>query len=122
MLECRLLQTLLGALRVKQDLFWNALSDRQLIHMKCQAVFSLKNKYEKIKMSSAVVVISTFNHYILWANSADNKLGDTFLISYFSQKKGFYILCKLPPLETICMKCQILFPGKIRKIFQNVIC
>ena len=39
------------------------LSTRQLIHMKCQAVFSLKNKYKKIKMSSATVVISTFNLY-----------------------------------------------------------
>ena len=31
---------------------------------------------------------------------------------YFSQKTGFDILCKLSPLETICMKCHILFPGK----------
>ena len=29
--------------------------------------------------------------------------------SYFSQKTGFAISCKLSPLETICMKCQILF-------------
>ena len=32
--------------------------------------------------------------------------------SYFSQKTGFDISCKLSPKETICMKCQILFSGK----------
>ena len=31
----------------------------------------------------------------------------------FSQTTGFDISCKLFPLETICMKCQILFSGKI---------
>ena len=32
--------------------------------------------------------------------------------SYFTQKTGFDISCKLSPKETICMKCQILFSGK----------
>ena len=32
--------------------------------------------------------------------------------SYFSQKTGFDISCKLSPKETICMKCQILLSGK----------
>ena len=41
--------------------------------------------------------------------------------SYFSIKTGFDITSKLSPLETICMKCQILFLGKIRKIFQYVV-
>ena len=31
---------------------------------------------------------------------------------YFSQKTVLDILCKLSPVETICMKCQILFPAK----------
>ena len=35
--------------------------------------------------------------------------------SYFSQKTGFEISCKLSPLETICMNCQILFPQKNKK-------
>ena len=35
--------------------------------------------------------------------------------SYFSQKTEFDISCKLSPLETICMKCQILFSGKNKK-------
>ena len=30
----------------------------------------------------------------------------------FSQKTGLDIVCKLSPLETTCMKCQILFSGK----------
>ena len=28
-------------------------------------------------------------------------------LSYFSQKTGFDISCKLSPVETICNKCQI---------------
>ena len=42
-----------------------------------------------------------------------------FLFSNFSQKTGFDILCELSPLETICMKYQILFLGKIRKYFKT---
>ena len=33
------------------------ISSRQAIHMKCQVIFSLKNNFKKIKMSSAAVVI-----------------------------------------------------------------
>ena len=44
----------------------------------------------------------------LLANSAD----DNFI---FAQKTGFDIACKLSPLETICMKCQILFSWKNKK-------
>ena len=50
---------------------------------------------------------------IFWANSADDKL--VIFFSYFSQKTAFVISCKLFPMETICMKCQILFPGKNKK-------
>ena len=38
-------------------------------------------------------------------------------LSYFSQKTGFDIPCKLPPFEKVCMKCQTCFLGKIRKYF-----
>ena len=38
--------------------------------------------------------------------SADNSLK---YFSYFAQKTGFAISCKLSPLETICMKCQNQF-------------
>ena len=35
----------------------------------------------------------------------------------FSQETGLDISCKLSPMETICMKCQLLFSGKkIRKV------
>ena len=45
--------------------------------------------------------------------------------SNFSQKRGFDISCKWSPLETICIKCQILFSGicgplKILNIVQSV--
>ena len=47
----------------------------------------------------------------LWANSAV----EINIFSYFSQKTGFNISCKLSSVETICMKCQILFSGKNKK-------
>ena len=53
------------------------------------------------------------------ANSADDNLVIFFL---FFPETGFDISCKLSPVETICMKHQLLFSGKIRKIFQYVIC
>ena len=37
------------------------------------------------------------------------KIISSFLFFVFLQKAGFYISCKLSPLETICMNCQILF-------------
>ena len=37
-------------------------------------------------------------------------------LSHSSQKTKFDISCKLSTLETICMKCQILFSGKIRNV------
>ena len=49
----------------------------------------------------------------LWVKfSADDILK---YFSYFSQKTGFDISCKLSPKETICMKCQILFSVKNEK-------
>ena len=39
-----------------------------------------------------------------------------YLFFFFFQKTGFDISCKLSPVETICMKCQILFSGKNKKI------
>ena len=43
------------------------------------------------------------------------------LFSYFSQKTGFDIPCKLSPLETICMECQILFSRKSKKNMINLL-
>ena len=37
------------------------------------------------------------------------------VFSDFSQKTDFDISCKLSPLETICMKCQILFSEKKKR-------
>ena len=36
----------------------------------------------------------------------------------YSRKTGFDISCKFSPLEKICMKCQILFSGKNKKIYR----
>ena len=66
-----------------------------------------------------IIHLTKLSFTTLLANSTHNKLMILFL---FSQKTGFDILCKLSPMETICMKYQILFSGKIRKIFQYVGC
>ena len=49
--------------------------------------------------------------------SADDNLK---YFSYFSQETGFDISCKLSLMETICIKCQILFSGKNKKNFINL--
>ena len=38
---------------------------KQMIHMKCQALFSLKINFKKIKMLSAAIVNSTSTHFSL---------------------------------------------------------
>ena len=42
-------------------------------------------------------------------------------ISYFSKKNRSYILCKLSPMQTICMKCQSLIYGKNKKNMINLL-
>ena len=59
-----------------------------------------------------ITIIDIVTFTTLWANSAIDKLM-IFLFSF--QKTGFDISCKLSPMETICMKCQILFSVKIKK-------
>ena len=43
-----------------------------------------------------------------------------FCFFFFLQKTGFDISCNLSSLKTICMKCQILFSGKNKKIIINL--
>ena len=50
---------------------------------------------EKISMLSTMGIVSTDD-----------------ILKYFPLKAGLDILCKLLTVETICMKCQILFSGK----------
>ena len=54
---------------------------------------------------------------LMWSHSLGklgkfSRLQTEIYFSYFSQKKGFAISCKLSLLEMICTKCQILFSGK----------
>ena len=48
---------------------------------------------------------SNWTFITIWANSADDKLMTFF---HFPHKTGFDISCKLSPLKTTCMECQIL--------------
>ena len=40
---------------------------------------------------------------------------------FFSQETGFDVSCTLSQLETVCMKCQILLAGKIKKVSSNIL-
>ena len=52
------------------------------------------------------------------ANSVDDILMINFL--FFPENRIWYFMqiASIGPLQTICMKCQNLFQGKLRKIFQ----
>ena len=50
----------------------------------------------------------------IWTISADNKF-----LFFPPRKRRFDISSKLSPMETICMKCQILFFGKNKKTRQS---
>ena len=69
--------------------------------------------------------LSSSFHSLTW-NLCFSTLGKIFsrwyfsYFSYFSQKTGFDILCKLSPIKTICMKCQILFSGENKKTIINL--
>ena len=43
-----------------------------------------------------------------------------FFFFFFFQNTGFDISCKLSSMETICMKCEVLFSGKNKKNITNV--
>ena len=56
--------------------------------------------------------------YFMWIIIFPRKLDLTFhanCLHFSPQKTGFDISCKLSPMETICMKCQIQFSGKNKK-------
>ena len=75
------------------------------------------NKLQFINLVKNVVIDLTYLslRLALWVKfSADNILK---YFSYFSKKTGYDISCKL---ETICMKCQILFFGKNKKNIINL--
>ena len=84
--------------------------------MKCLPYF-LADFFSYFKISSDSIVIAGLSTQELTHSTVDKNFSRRHLeyFSFFSQKTGFDISCKLSPLETICMKCQILFPGKNKK-------
>ena len=80
----------------------NHVTTEGLLHMKIYALF-----------------VSWLYCLALWVKfSADNILK---YFSFVSQKTGFDISCKLSPMETICIKCQIQFFGKNKKNIINLL-
>ena len=79
---------------------------------KCSIVF-WKNK-RIINMLSAETA-----QRVLTINFQQMTFWNSFRI--FSQEAEFDISCKLSPIETVCMKCQILLAGKIRKVSSNIL-
>ena len=51
-----------------------------------------------------------------WENLADNKSTNWWYFSYFTQKTGLDISCKLSQMETICMEYRILLSGENKNI------
>ena len=45
-------------------------------------------------------------------SSENTVLVDNIFLIFHKKDGGFDVSCKLSPLKTICMKCQILFSGK----------
>ena len=56
---------------------------------------------------------------VLTVNFQQMTFLNIFLI--FSQETGFDISCTLSPIETVCIKCQILLAGKIKKVSSNTL-
>ena len=56
------------------------------------------------------IIMIVFSCLVLWVKFSADAIQKYF--SYFSQKTGFDISCKLSTIETICMKCQNLFSEK----------
>ena len=92
---------------------------RKLLPSQQIAIFQFKNLLSKLSEGCqsraecigktwALLMLST-----LGKNFSRRQIDDIF--SYFSRKTGFDISCKLSPMETICMKCQILFSGTNKK-------
>ena len=65
------------------------------------------------RFSKVVAHIVIRKIYTLHAGYKFQQTTFEIFLSYFL---GFVISCKLPPLETICMKCQILFSRKNKNI------
>ena len=60
----------------------------------------------------------TLNVYHSLDISADDKFVTFVVFFIFFKKTGFDISCKLSPVETICMNCQICFLEKVRNILE----
>ena len=72
-----------------------------------------EEKFEKYLMEiPSYLELTVLTFTTLLANLANN-ISEYF--SYFSQKSGSNISCKLSLMETICMECQNLFSGKYNK-------
>ena len=88
-----------------------------------------------LKILPRVPKVNVFCSLVLMSGAASSKTGLTLntlfysyqttfalFFLYFSKAEGFDIAWKLSPMEIICMECQILFSGKRKQNFQNVVC
>ena len=71
----------------------------------------------KVSLNPNTIKVQSLNRSALCVKkNQQNDILKHLFFSYFSQQTGLDISCKSPQVETICMKCQNLFSGKIRKI------
>ena len=71
---------------------------------------TFRENFIQIRPKFKKLSIFTVNH-----SGLIQQISNWLYFSYFSQKTAFDILCILFPMETICMKCLILFSGKNKK-------
>ena len=89
--------------------------------MKCHLFPEKKEENNNTNLSSAELAKIMIKFNTFWGKWSDDNLmillqktsrqhtDDKFCIY---QEIGFENLCKLSPLEKICIKCQVLFPGE----------
>ena len=115
----------------------------QTIHIKCQTLFlgnckiyinyifyfhiATLTQRLKVKISGKIIqsertlsacLTELFADNIIMLSMLGNNISRQHIeifFSYFFQKTGFDISRKLSQMETICIKCQILFSGKNKK-------
>ena len=96
----------------------------------CKSFSHMKDSLIKCPYSKTLNTFSTLGtifsrqHFEIYFLFLDNRIWhfmQIVSISYFSKKNRSYILCKLSPMQTICMKCQSLIYGKNKKNMINLL-